>query len=514
MSAENQKGPIERTYPHVDVPDRNEIIDVRLDKIERMRERGINPFANGYAPKNHAADIFQGYQEKTKEELEAAKVSVSIAGRVIFLRDFGKAGFVKIQDGTGQIQAYVSKDALGDSGYKDYKDFIDLGDIVAIEGHLFRTKTNELTIHCERFLFLTKALRPLPEKFHGLTDIETRYRHRTLDLITNEESRNRFLARSKIIKLIREFLDDRSFMEVETPMMHAIAGGAAARPFRTHHNALDMDLFLRIAPELYLKRLIAGGFERVYEINRNFRNEGVSIKHNPEFTMLEFYWSYATYNELMDLTEEMFQFLAQSLFGKLKFNYQGHEVDFAGPWARLPVAEAVVRYSGFKDISKAYDRQALLAYLDSKDYSYDPKSSTGALLMSIFDHEVEEKLIQPTFITQYPTDVSFLSRRNDENPHVVDRFELYIVGRETANAFSELNDPLDQRYRFKIQSEAKAAGDEEACDTDEDFLRALEHGMPPAAGEGIGIDRLVMLLTDAPSIRDVILFPHMRRTEQ
>lgn len=495
------------------LPDLNEVVQARLDKISRMREAGVNPFQNGYTPKNLSAELHLKYGETSKEELDQARVPVSVAGRIMFARDFGKAGFIRVQDRKGAMQAYVAKDQLGEDKYKQFKDFVDIGDIVFVEGYLFRTKTNELSIHAEKVEILTKSLRPLPEKFHGLTDVETRYRHRTLDLIMNEQSRKTFVTRSRVVNLIRSFLDKRDFMEVETPMMHPVAGGAAARPFRTHHNALDMELFLRIAPELYLKRLVAGGIDRVYEINRNFRNEGVSIKHNPEFTMLEFYWAYATYFDLMNLTEEMFQHLAQEVFGKQTFVYQGTEINFAGPWKRLQVKEAVAQYSGFQDMSKMDDRAALESYLKSRHIKFDSKAPTGALLMAIFDEEVEKSLIQPTFVTHYPTDVSFLSRRNDLDPNVVDRFELYIYGREVANAFSELNDPLDQRGRFEIQSQAKAQGDEEACDIDEDFLRALEHGLPPTAGQGIGIDRIVMLLTDSPSIRDVILFPHMRHQQ-
>ena len=499
--------------PHVRMRDTNELVETRIDKAKRMREQGLNPYGNGLTPKNLTQDIHRDHGGRSKEELDAERRDVSIAGRVMFVRDFGKAAFIKVQDRLGQIQVYVSRDGLGEERYKQYKEFTDIGDIVYVEGHLFRTKTNELSVHATRVTLLTKSIRPLPEKFHGLTDIETRYRHRTLDLIMTEESRRRFQARSRITRGIREFFDQRDFLEVETPMLHPVAGGAAAKPFKTHHNALDMELFLRIAPELYLKRLTAGGFDRVYEINRNFRNEGVSIKHNPEFTSLEFYWAYATYKDLMDLTEELLQKLARDLFGALKFTYQGTEIDFAGPWRRLSVKDAVAEYSGFKDKGRMNDRGALLNYVSQNHIGHDPKGPTGALLMAVFDHEVEKHLIQPTFITQYPTDVSFLSRANDEDPSIVDRFELYIYGREVANAFSELNDPLDQRYRFQLQADAKARGDEEACDVDEDFLWALEHGMPPTAGEGIGIDRLVMLFTDAASIRDVIFFPHMRRTE-
>lgn len=500
----------ESRYPYPILPDSNDIVETRIGKVKALREREISPYRNGFSPTHLSDEIALKYGEFTKEQLLADRVEVTIAGRVIFLRDFGKAGFARVQDRKGSIQAYIAKDALGDEAYALYKDFTDLGDIILCKGYLFRTKTNELSVHAEQVTILTKSLRPLPEKFHGLTDIEQRYRHRSLDLITNEKSRQVFLQRSKIVKFIREFFDDHDFLEVETPMMHPVAGGAAARPFKTHHNALDMELFLRIAPELYLKRLVVGGMDRVYEINRNFRNEGVSIKHNPEFTMLEFYWAYATYENLMDVTQRLFQEIALKLFQSTKLNYQGTEIELGGNWRRLAVEDAVVEYSSFKNRAKTRDREALLSYLKAAHIKHDSKMPTGALLMCIFDEEVEKHLIQPTFVTQYPTDVSFLSRRNDHDPAVVDRFELYIYGREMANAFSELNDPLDQRHRFELQAGFKAAGDEEACDIDEDFLRALEHGLPPTAGEGIGIDRLVMLFTDSASIRDVILFPHMR----
>ncbi len=492
------------------IADWNEQIEVRFEKTKKMREAGLNPFKNGFSPKNTTAELHQKFGEETKEALEAGNHQVSVAGRVMAIRDFGKGGFLRIHDRKGNIQIYVSKDVLGPEQHERYKTYTDLGDIVYLEGKLFRTKTNELTVQATRFEFLTKALRPLPEKFHGLSDVELRYRNRSIDLVMNEEVRKTFLARTKIISSIRKFFDERDFLECDTPMLHSVAGGAAARPFRTHHNALDMSLVMRIAPELHLKRLIVGGFERVYEMNRLFRNEGISIKHNPEFTTIEFYWAYATYEDLMTITEELFQFLAREVIGNLKFQYQGTDIDFTGPWTRLSVKEAVAKYSGFKDMAKMTDSAALRSYLESTKVHCDKKWTTGQLLMAVFDAEVEANLMQPTFITHYPTDVSPLSRRNEADPSIVDRFELFIYGREMANAFSELNDPVDQRERFEVQAQAKAAGDEEACDIDEDFLTALEYGMPPTAGEGIGIDRLVMLLTNSASIRDVILFPHMR----
>ncbi|MGE4232752.1 MAG: lysine--tRNA ligase [Bacteriovoracia bacterium] len=494
------------------IPDWNDQIQVRYEKMLRMREKGINPYRNGLTPENLAADILKQYESLSKEELDQKQPVASVAGRIIAVRDFGKAGFVRIQDRSGTIQVYVAKDKLGDSAYELYKNFTDIGDIVLVKGSVFRTKTNELSILATQYEFLTKALRPLPEKFHGISDVELRYRHRSLDLIVNEYVRKTFRTRTKVISLIRKFFDERDFLEADTPMMHSIAGGAAARPFKTHHNALDVELFMRIATELHLKRLVVGGFDRVYEMNRIFRNEGISIKHNPEFTSIEFYWAYATFEDLMKLTEDLFVMLVKEVTGGMELEYQGQRIDFSSPWKRLSVFEAIQQYSGFsKSGGKITERKDVLSYLDKKQIHYEPKWPLGALQMAIFDAEVEDKLVQPTFITHYPTDVSPLSRRNEKNPDVVDRFELYINGWELANAFSELNDPIDQRERFEDQAKAKAAGDEEACDLDEDFLYALEHGMPPTAGEGIGIDRLVMLLTNSASIRDVILFPQMRR---
>lgn len=488
-----------------------EQVRVRYEKMNRMRERNENPYKNGFKPRELSADLHRLYDEKTKEELEASKVHVSVGGRAIAIRDFGKAAFLRLRDRTGLIQIYVSKDALGEELYKNYKEDFDVGDIAYIEGTLFKTKTNELSIHAEKLVLLTKALQPLPEKFHGMTDIEKRYRQRYVDLIVTEESRETFRKRALIVDEVRQFFKDHDFMEVETPMLHPIAGGAAARPFSTHHNTLDMELYLRIAPELYLKRLVVGGFERVFEINRNFRNEGVSIKHNPEFTMLEFYMAYATYEDLMDLTEQLFQRIGMKLSGKTQLNYQGTDIELGGKWERITIEESILKHSGFQDRAKIRDRETLLAYGKSKGIHMDPKSTTGNLIMAIFDEEVESKLIQPTFVTQYPTDVSPLSRLNEADPFVVDRFELFIYGREMGNAFSELNDPVDQRGRFLSQMEAKERGDVEACGHDEDYCVALEYGMPPTAGEGLGIDRMAMLFTDSASIRDVILFPQMRK---
>jgi lysyl-tRNA synthetase class 2 len=423
-------------------------------------------------------------------------------------RDFGKAAFIQVQDRKGRLQVYVARDVVGEESFEQFKK-LDLGDIVGLSGTPFRTKTGELSLRADAIRILTKSLQPLPEKWHGLTDVETRYRQRYLDLIANPEVGETFRTRSRIIGLIRQFMLGRDYLEVETPMMQPIAGGATAKPFITHHNTLKMDLFLRIAPELYLKRLVVGGFERVFEINRNFRNEGISIQHNPEFTMMEFYQAYATYKDLMDLTEELICHVAREVVGKLVFTYGGKEVDLTPPWDRLTVREAIVKYGNI-DPSILEDRAQLLRVAAGLGLELDKNIGHGKLLTELFDAVAEPKLWHPTFITEYPTEVSPLSRKNDANPEVVDRFELFIVGRELANAFSELNDPLDQKERFLNQLAEKEAGDEEAHAMDEDYIRALEHGLPPTAGEGIGIDRLVMLLTDSASIRDVILFPQLR----
>jgi lysyl-tRNA synthetase class 2 len=423
-------------------------------------------------------------------------------------RDFGKAAFIQVQDRKGRLQVYVSRDLVGEESFDQFKK-LDLGDIVGLSGQPFRTKTGELSLRADAIRILTKSLQPLPEKWHGLTDVETRYRQRYLDLIANPEVGETFRTRSRIIGLIRQFMLGRDYLEVETPMMQPIAGGATAKPFVTHHNTLKMDLFLRIAPELYLKRLVVGGFERVFEINRNFRNEGISIQHNPEFTMMEFYQAYATYKDLMDLTEELICHVAREVAGKLVITYGGKEVNLTPPWDRLTVREAIVKY-GDIDPNILEDREQLLQVAAGLGLELDKNIGHGKLLTELFDAVAEPNLWHPTFITEYPTEVSPLSRKNDANPEVVDRFELFIVGRELANAFSELNDPLDQKERFLKQLAEKEAGDEEAHAMDEDYIRALEHGLPPTAGEGIGIDRLVMLLTDSASIRDVILFPQLR----
>ncbi len=488
--------------------DINRIIEQRIKKLEELRKLGINPYSNNYKPKHHISEIINQYGSKSNEELEKEKPFFSVAGRIMALRSFGKSIFAHIQDEKGKIQIYFRKDILGNDLFKLVKK-LDIGDIIGVEGEAFRTKTGELTILVRKFQLLTKSLRPLPEKYHGLKNVEIRYRQRYVDLIVNEEVRKLFITRSKIIHCIRNFLCSRDFLEVETPMMQVIPGGAAAKPFKTYHNALGMELFLRIAPELYLKRLLVGGFERVFEINRNFRNEGISVQHNPEFTMLEFYQAYATYEDLMELTEELFQTVAKEVLGQTQIQYQGNTINLESPWKRLTLSEALVEI-GKQDAAILNDEEAARKAAKDLDIQIDKYEGHGKLLTKIFDLTVEPKLIQPTFITHYPIEVSPLSRRNEKDPSVTDRFELFIAGREMANAFSELNDPIDQKERFLKQVEARKAGDEEAHLMDEDFIRALEYGMPPAAGEGIGIDRLVMLFTDSPSIREVILFPLLR----
>lgn len=489
--------------------DPSEQVRVRFEKLGRLRDRNENPFKNGMRPSHLAAQLHKLYDELTKEALEALAISCSVAGRVMAIRDFGKASFVRVKDRTGIIQLFVQKDKLGAEAYAYFKE-LDIGDIIFAQGSAFKTKTGELSVHCDLLNLVTKSLRPLPEKFHGIADVEIKYRQRYLDLIMSESAQDTFKKRSQIVSEIRKFFVKHEFMEVETPMMHPVAGGATARPFVTHHNTLDMTLYMRIAPELYLKRLVVGGIERVFEINRNFRNEGISIKHNPEFTMLEFYQAYATYEDLMELHEKLFLQIAENIFGTQQLTYQGTQIQLSAPWQRITVEDAILKYSNFKDPSQLRDRKSLLQYGEEKGFSMNPKDTTGGLMMVIFDEEVEAKLIQPTFVTQYPLDVSPLSRKNEVDPFLVDRFELFIYGREMANAFSELNDPVDQKSRFEAQVQAKDAGNEEANDMDLDYVTALEHGMPPAAGAGIGIDRLVMLFTDSPSIRDVILFPLMR----
>jgi len=480
----------------------------RVAKLDELRAQEINPYPNDFTVKHSSGDIKERFDGMGSEELEGSDEVVAFAGRIMAVRNFGKAAFVVIQDGEGRLQAYVKKNIVGENTYALFKG-CDVGDIVGITGKLFRTRTDELTVEAAELRLLSKALKPLPEKWHGLKDVETRYRQRYLDLIMNPEVKETLLKRVMIVRLIREFLNARGFLEVETPMMQPIPGGAAARPFITHHNALDIELYLRIAPELYLKRLVIGGIERVYEINRNFRNEGISTRHNPEFTMLEFYMAYADFNDLMALTEEMISSLAHEVVGSLAFEYQGEKVDLTPPWQRITFMDAIRRYSD-ADEAVFTDKGAALAFSKKIGLSLPEEFSHGKVLQEIFEEVAEQKFIEPTFITHYPLDVSPLSRKNDKDPTVVDRFELLICGREIANAFSELNDPIDQRERLCQQSKEREVGDTEAHLMDEDFVAALEYGMPPTAGEGIGIDRLVMLLTNAASIRDVILFPQLK----
>ena len=480
----------------------------RLKKLDALRDMGIAPHGTRFEPKDRAGQLIGLHGEKSKEVLERELIACTVAGRIVGLRRFGKAAFAVIQDGADRLQIYLKRDVLGEPTWRVCEE-LDLGDWIGVSGHLFRTKTNELTVEAQTLTFLSKALRPLPEKWHGLTDVETRYRQRYVDLIANPAVHAIFVTRSRIIASIRAFLIDKGFLEVETPMMHPIPGGATARPFVTHHNALGTDLYLRVAPELYLKRLIVGGFRRVFEINRNFRNEGISTIHNPEFTMLEFYQAYADYHDLIELTEELITDLARQVLGSLTFDYQGQEIRLDRPWRRWSYLQAIVEVNQL-DRSIIEDREAAMEAARKLNVEVEKQFPHVALLASIFEETVEPQLIQPTFVTDFPTDISPLARRKDADPSLTDRFELFIAGREIANAFSELNDPLDQRRRFEAQAAQRDAGDEEAHCLDEDFLRALEYGMPPTAGEGIGIDRLVMLFTNQASIRDVILFPQLR----
>jgi lysyl-tRNA synthetase class 2 len=479
----------------------------RQQKLQELREKG-NAYPNDFKIKDFAQDIHAQYEQFSKEELEEKAIQVSMAGRIRMRRLMGKASFIQVQDMTGAMQVYVRKNDIPDGVY-DYFKHWDLGDIVAFEGTVFKTKTGELSVKAKNIRLMTKSLRPMPEKFHGLTDQETCYRQRYLDLMVNDKTRDTFTKRTKTINFIRNFLEQRRFCEVETPMMQPIPGGAAAKPFKTHHNALDMPLFLRIAPELYLKRLVVGGLDRVFEINRNFRNEGLSTRHNPEFTMLEFYQAYADYNDLMDISEQMLKGLAEHVCGNSKINYQGQEIDFSKSFERLSIKQSLIEKANFnaKDVE---DESFLRNKCVELKLKINDSMGVGRLQFELFEELVEHTLINPTFITEYPREVSPLARANNDNPDITDRFELFIAGREIANGFSELNDPQDQAERFKKQVQAKDAGDDEAMHYDADYITALEHGMPPTAGEGIGIDRLVMLFTDSASIRDVILFPHMR----
>ncbi len=491
--------------------DTHDLIEHRRSKLTEWRTQG-NPFPVDFRRNALAANLIAQYNGKTEPELEATPVAVNVAGRIMTRRLMGKASFTHILDMSGRIQLYIKQDDVTPEVYEEFKQW-DLGDIIGVEGYLFKTKTGELSVKVKKLRLLTKAIRPLPDKFHGLTDQETRYRQRYLDLIANEETRNTFLVRSKIIDSIRQFLKERDFLEVETPMMQVLAGGATATPFVTHHHALNMPLYLRIAPELYLKRLVVGGFERVFEINRSFRNEGVSTRHNPEFTMLEFYQAYADYYDLMDLTEEMLRKIARDVLQSEKFSYQGLEIDFAQPFERTTMINAILKYNPSLKLDDLSSLDSAKATAKKLEIPVQESDGLGKIQLEIFEKTVEHELKQPTFIIEYPAEVSPLARKNNSNPFVTDRFELFVAGREIGNAFNELNDPEDQAERFHKQMEDKAAGDKEAMPYDADYITALEHGLPPTAGEGIGIDRLVMLLTDSPSIRDVILFPHMRPRE-
>ncbi|GAB5605687.1 lysine--tRNA ligase [Sideroxyarcus sp. TK5] len=495
----------EQNIPQVD---ENQIIAERRSKLKALREQGI-AFPNDFDRKNLAADLHAAFGEKSNDELEAELIPVAVAGRMMLKRVMGKASFATIQDVSGRMQLFISNDIIGEDAHAVFKHY-DLGDILGATGVLFKTKTGELSVRVTEVRLLTKALRPLPEKFHGLTDQEQKYRQRYVDLITNEQTRKTFLIRSRIIQAIREFFARHDYLEVETPMLHPIPGGASAKPFVTHHNALDMEMYLRIAPELYLKRLVVGGFEKVFEINRNFRNEGLSTRHNPEFTMIEFYEAYRDYKYLMDFTERLFAEVALKVLGTTVISYQGKELDLGKPFHRLTMVQAIQKYHPQFTDEQLNSRDFLVNELQDLKAKYKPEDGVGGLQLSLFEELSEHLLFEPTFIVDYPVEVSPLARASDKAPGITERFELFIVGREIANGFSELNDPEDQEARFDAQVAAKEAGDEEAMFKDADYIRALEHGLPPTAGEGIGIDRLVMLLTDAASIRDVILFPHMR----
>ena len=487
--------------------DENHLIAERREKLRAWRETG-RAYPNDFSRENTAGKLDEMYGEKTREALEETPVEVRVAGRVMLKRVMGKASFATIQDLSGRIQLYVSNQGVGEDVHADFKHW-DIGDIVGAVGTLFKTKTGELTVNCTEIRLLSKNLRPLPEKFHGLTDQETKYRQRYLDLIMNEQSRFTFVARSRMVQSIRNYMMSHGFLEVETPMMHPIPGGASAKPFTTHHNALDMELFLRIAPELYLKRLVVGGFEKVFEVNRNFRNEGLSPRHNPEFTMMEFYEAYANYQSLMNFTEGLIRQAAREALGTEVFQYQGRELDLSKPFHRLTIVEAIRKYHPGFTIEQLADAEWLKAKINAFGESVKP-GGLGSLQLQLFEACAEAELWEPTFIIDYPVEVSPLARASDANPEITERFELFIVGREIANGFSELNDPEDQAARFRAQVEAKEAGDDEAMFYDADYIRALEFGLPPTGGCGIGIDRLVMLLTDSPAIRDVILFPQMR----
>lgn len=486
----------------------HELFQVRHDKMERIRESGLDPFGKKFEQTHHAKDVAGQFGEKSKEDLEAASETVTLAGRLMAKREMGKASFAQLLDRSGQIQIYVRQDTVGEDAYKLF-DMSDIGDLIGVTGVVFKTKTGELSVKVKEFTFLTKSLRPLPEKYHGLKDVETRYRKRYVDLIVNPEVRETFMARSRILTSMRRYLDSMGFLEVETPTLHAIAGGAAARPFITHHNALDMQLYMRIAIELHLKRLIVGGLEKVYEIGRVYRNEGISTRHNPEFTMIELYQAYADYRDIMSLVENMVAHIAEEVLGTTKVEYQGKIVDLTPQWRRAHMVDLIKEQTGV-DFWKQMSDEEARALAKEHGISVESHHMFGHVVNEFFEQKIEETLIQPTFVYGHPVEISPLAKKNDEDPRFTDRFELFIVAREHANAFTELNDPIDQRQRFEAQLLEKEQGNDEAHDMDEDFIEALEYGMPPTGGLGIGIDRLVMLLTNSPSIRDVLLFPLMR----
>ena len=486
----------------------SELIQKRRDKFDQLKTNNLQLFPNDFKV-SHTINEIHEITAKTPEAVKEDEPVFNLAGRMMAINRFGKTAFIRFRDRSGQLQAYIRKDRIGDEAYHLFKQ-MDVGDFVGLRGGMFKTKTGEWTLLVSELKLLCKTIRPLPEKFHGIKDPEKRYRQRYLDLMMNADVRDLFVKRSRIIQEVRNFFLERDFLEVETPMMQPVPGGAEAEPFKTHHNALGMDLFLRIAPELYLKRLVVGGFERVFEINRNFRNEGVSTQHNPEFTMLEFYQAYATFSDLMDLTEQLVSTVAHAVTGSTVLSYQNNPIELAGPWRRITLQKALVDIGGL-DSALLSDKDALLNFAAQSGIKITKTGRLGKVVTKLFDALVEPQLIQPTFITGYPAEVSPLSRRSDEQPDITERFELFIAGREIANGFSELNDPVDQKSRFAQQVENRKAGDQEAHLMDEDYIEALEYGMPPTAGEGIGIDRLVMLLTDAISIREVILFPHMKQ---
>ncbi len=486
----------------------NALLLERRAKLAALRARG-QAYPNDFERLHYAAKLAEHYEEKSGEELAQLRVSAQIAGRILLKRVMGKASFLSLQDMSGRIQVYVARDSVGEETYAEFKHW-DIGDIVGVTGYLFKTRTGELTVHAESIRLLVKNLRPLPDKYHGLTDTELKYRQRYVDLIMSEETRRRFVARSRLIQAIRGYMLEYGFLEVETPMLHPIPGGANARPFVTYHHALDMPMYLRIAPELYLKRLVVGGFEKVFEINRNFRNEGLSPRHNPEFTMMEFYEAYADYRKMMDFTEGLIRHAARVALGTERFVYQGRELDLSQPFARMTIVEAIHRHHPGWSLAQLHDAAWLREKLHALGVETRPDQGLGTLQLLLFEETTERELFEPTFIVDYPAEVSPLARRSDRDPSIAERFELFIAGREIANGFSELNDPEDQAERFLAQVRAKEAGDDEAMYFDADYIRALEYGMPPTGGCGVGIDRLVMLLTDCANIRDVILFPAMR----